>query len=117
MTLIGAALVILGALLLAQIARGERFEPQDAEDAIANAPTSWPALLTAMAAAALPLLTIRWLGFPLTAALSFALVTRAFGSRRVLFDLVLGAILGTIAWYGFTLLGVTLGGFLPVLGF
>ena len=115
-TLIGAGLVVLGVLLTVQIARGERFEPQDAEDAVANAPASWPALLIATAATALPLLTMRWLGFPLTAALSFALVARAFGSRRSLLDLVLGIALGAIAWTGFTRLGVTLGSFLPAFG-
>jgi putative tricarboxylic transport membrane protein len=115
-TLIGAALVLLGILLTVQIARGERFEPQDAEDAVANAPASPSALLTAVAAAALPLLTIRWLGFPLTGMLSFALVARAFGSRRLLLDLALGLGLSVLAWYGFTLLGVTLGSFLPILG-
>ncbi|HEX9903358.1 MAG TPA: tripartite tricarboxylate transporter TctB family protein [Propylenella sp.] len=113
--LIGAALVLLGVLLVVQIARGEQFSAQEAEDAMADAPADMPALLTAVAAAAVPLLTMRHLGFPLTAALSFALVARAFGSHRLLVDLLIGFGLGTLAYLGFAQLGVTLGGFLPLL--
>ena len=114
-TLIGAALVILGALLLWQIAQGEEFAPQDAEDAMADAPADRDALLTAVAAAGLPLLTMRWLGFPITGALSFALVARAFGSRRLLLDLLIGAILSVVAFIGFSRLGVGLGDIFPLL--
>ena len=113
--LIGVALVFLGILLVVQIARGEQFAAQEAEDAMADAPADKPALLTAVAAAAVPLLTMRHLGFPLTAALSFALVARAFGSPRLLVDLLIGFGLGTLAYLGFAQLGVTLGGFLPLL--
>ena len=109
-TATGAALVLLGLVLLVQIARGERFEPQDAEDVAAEQSASRPALLTAMAGAAAPLYTMERFGFAVTAALVFALTTRAFGSRRILLDLGLGAAIGAACWYGFTLLGVTLGG-------
>lgn len=114
-TVIGIALVILGALLLWQIAQGEEFAPQDAEDAMADAPADRGALLTAVVAAGLPLLTMRWLGFPITAALSFALAARAFGSRRLPLDIVIGAVLSLVAYYGFRRLGVGLGDVLPLL--
>ena len=115
-TVIGAALVILGGALTLQIVRGEKFSPQDSEDAMAEAPADNAAFLTSVAAAALPLLTIRQVGFPLTATLVFALVARAFGSRRVILDLAIGLILSLIAYFGFVRLGVSLGGFLPLLG-
>jgi putative tricarboxylic transport membrane protein len=54
-------------------------------------------------------------GFPLTAALIFAAVAHAFGSRRTLFDLVVGAALSSTSWLVFSWLGVDLGGFLPLL--
>ncbi len=114
-TVIGAALVLLGILLLVQIAQGEQFSSQDSEDAAADAPADRRALLMAAAAAALPLLTIRHLGFPLTATLSFALVARAFGSTRPVVDLVIGLTLSLVAYFLFAWLGVTLGGFLPLL--
>ena len=115
LTVIGAALVLLGVLLLVQIVQGEEFAPQDAEDASADAPADWRAFFTATAAAGLPLLTLRHLGFPITAGLSFALVARAFGSSRLLLDLVIGLALGAISYFFFTHLGVSLGGALPLL--
>ncbi|OZI24454.1 hypothetical protein CAL18_02370 [Bordetella genomosp. 7] len=114
--LVGAALVVLGLALLAQVARGEAFRPQEAESAQADAPPSRRALVFAAAGAGIPLLTMEPLGFPLTAMLSFALVTHAFGSRRVLFDCIIGLALGSLCWWGFTRLGVTLGGVLPLAG-
>jgi len=114
-TLIGAALVILGALLLWQITQGEQFAPQDAEDAMADAPADRVALLTAAAAAGLPLLTMKWRGFPITASLSFTLVARAFGSRRLPLELAIGLVLSLAAFYGFRRLGVGLGEVLPLL--
>ncbi len=115
-TLIGIALIGLGATLLVQIARGEDFQAQDSEDAEASIPASWRALTLAAAAAALPLLTMEPLGFPLTAMASFALVTRAFGSRRIVFDCLIGLVLGAVCWLGFMKLGVNLGGAFPPAG-
>ena len=114
LTIIGIALVVLGGMLLVQVARGEQFAAQEAEDAAADAPADTRALLTAVAAAAVPILTMRHLGFPLTAMLSFALVARAFGSTRPVLDLLIGIGLGAFAYFAFIKLGVTLGGFLPL---
>jgi len=113
---IGLVLILLGLILMGQIARGESFNPQEAESAQADSRASVKALAFAVAGAALPLLTMESLGFPLTAMLSFALVTHAFGSRRILFDSAIGLFLGLVCWGGFTWLGVTLGGALPLLG-
>jgi putative tricarboxylic transport membrane protein len=115
-TVIGGLLVVFGIVLLIQIARGETFKPQDSEDAKADAKASWPALLWAAGGAATPLLTMQPLGFPLTAMISFALVTRAFGSRRILMDAAIGLVLGLLCWYGFSSLGVSLGNAFPFLG-
>jgi putative tricarboxylic transport membrane protein len=113
--IIGGVLIVLAGILTWQVHRGEKFEPQEAEDADADAAVSRPALVYAVAAAAIPLLTMRWVGFPVTAALSFLLVTRAFGSRRLLLDAAIGIALGTACWYGFSALGVRLGAFFPFL--
>ncbi|MCD0503211.1 tripartite tricarboxylate transporter TctB family protein [Bordetella petrii] len=114
--LVGLALIVLGLALVAQIARGDTFVPQEAESAEADAPPSRKAFAFAAAGAAIPLLTMKPLGFPLTAMLAFALVTHAFGSRRVLLDCAIGLALGLICWGGFSKLGVTLGGVLPLAG-
>lgn len=114
--LVGAGLVLLGILLTVRIGQGERFEPQATEDMTPDAPFSRSGFLLATAAAAVPLATMKPVGFPVTAALVFTLVARAFGTRSILQDLTLGLILGSACWYGFRSLGVDLGGFLPLVG-
>lgn len=116
-TIAGGGLVILGVMLLVQIARGEKFEPQDAEDASGGEKANPVALATALAAVILPIFAMQPLGLPVTAMLSFTLVARAFSSRKPLLDLVYGALLGAAAWFLFTRLGLQLGGFLPLAGF
>jgi putative tricarboxylic transport membrane protein len=109
---IGGGLVVLGLLLLLAVARGERFEPQDAEDADLGRAPSRTAIWTTVAAGALPVVVIRPLGFPVAAALTFALTARAFGSRRLPLDLALGFALGVLCWLLFSrLLGLSLPGF------
>jgi putative tricarboxylic transport membrane protein len=111
---VGAGLVVLGALLLVQAARGERFEPQEAEDADPDRPPSRRALLLAAAGSAVPVALVRPLGFPVAAAVAFALVARAFGSTRLLHDLALGLALGAACWLLFArLLGLPLPGLPP----
>ncbi|GEO41076.1 putative tricarboxylic transport membrane protein [Skermanella aerolata] len=114
--LVGAGLVLLGIVLTIRIGLGERFEPQATEDMTPDAPFSLSGFLLATTAAAVPLATMQPIGFPVTAALVFALVARAFGARRILHDVAFGLILGSACWYGFRSLGVGLGGFLPLLG-
>lgn len=114
--LLGAGLIGLGILLAIQIARGEDFRAQGTENADADAPMNPVAFLLALAAAALPVVTLRSLGLPLAAMISFTLVARSFGSRRLLVDLVTGAILGSLSWLLFDRLGLQLGGFMPFAG-
>lgn len=113
--IIGVALLILGALLLFQISRGETFESEESEDAIADAPVSYSRLAMVGVAVFLPTLIMSRLGFPLTGALSYTLIARALGARNIAFNFALGFALSVICWYLFELLGVQLGGFLPLL--
>lgn len=110
---VGLGLVLLGFLLTVQALRGQLAPSREDEE---EAPFSRPAFLTALAGVCVPLLTIRWLGFPLSAMLAFTLVTHAFGSRRTLLDLGIGVALASLAWLGFSRLGISLGAFLPLLG-
>jgi len=111
--LVGAGLVALGVMLLGQIARGTAF---DNEERAADPGMDKTAFFTVLVAAIFPSLAIQILGLPLTATISFMLVARAFGSRRMIADLVAGFALGSVSWYLFSLLGLQLGGFLPLLG-
>ena len=62
-----------------------------------------------------PIFVIRPLGFPVAAALAFALTARAFGSRRILLDLAVGLGLGLACWLLFSrFLGLSLPGFPPL---
>lgn len=115
-TLAGAGLLVLGAMLMLQIFRGERFEAQDAEDADGATKMDKRAFLTALVAVALPIGSMGPLGMPFTATLSFVLVANAFGSRRWWLDLICGAVLACAAWFLFTRLGLQLGRFFPPLG-
>jgi len=112
---IGAGLVVLGALLLVAVARGERFEPQETEDADVTRLPSRAAFWLTVAAGIVPVFVTRPLGFPIAAAFTFALTARAFGSRRLLLDLGVGLLLGMACWVLFSrLLGLSLPGFPPL---
>src|SRR5215204_2998785 len=81
-TLIGAVLVFLGVLLLIQMGRGISLETEAPELLDTHPEDRRKAALVAFAATAAPVLLIEQIGFPLTAAVVFAGVARAFGSRR-----------------------------------
>src|SRR3546814_962960 len=98
---VGLGLVGLGVLLLVQIARGEVFEPDEAENAVPGQAMDKRAFFTALLAAIVPALTIEILGLPVTAMLSFMLVARAFGSKRIVSDLLVGLVLGSACWFLF----------------
>lgn len=116
-TIAGGALVILGAVLTFQIWRGETFQPQDAEDAVADAGMDRRAFLTALVAVSIPIVVMGPLGMPFTATIAFMLVANAFGSRRWWLDLICGAVLACLAWLLFARLGLQLGRFFPPFGF
>ncbi|GAA5233226.1 tripartite tricarboxylate transporter TctB family protein [Verticiella sediminum] len=115
-SVVGLGLVVLGILLLIQIARGEVFEPEEAENAAPGQPMDKRAFFTALLAVMLPALAMQTLGLPITAMLAFMLVARAFGSRRVVSDLIVGFALGGLCWLLFGWLGLQLGGFFPLAG-
>lgn len=114
-TATGIGLVVLGILLLLQIARGEKFEAQDVENAEGNLPMDKRAFFTALAATLVPALTVETLGLPITAMIAFMLVARAFGSKRIILDLVIGFVLGAVSWQIFSILGLQLGDFFPLI--
>lgn len=111
-TAVGVGLVVLGVLLLVQMARGTAFDPELERDPGMDK----PAFFAVVVAALLPVLVIETVGLPITAALSFTLVSRAFGSLRIWTNLLIGFILGTAAWFLFSWLGLQLGTFLPLAG-
>lgn len=111
--MVGIGLVVLGVLLLIQMSRGTAF---DDEERAHDPGMDKRAFFTALLACVVPALAMDTLGLPLTATVAFMLVARAFGSRRIVLDLVAGFVLGAACWYLFSQLGLQLGGFLPLSG-
>jgi putative tricarboxylic transport membrane protein len=116
-TLIGVALIVCGVVLVVQLSGAVDDRAALAEDGAEKTPFQAVPFVTALVAVASPTLLMTSIGFPLTASLIFAAVTHAFGSRRILFDLAVGAVLSSTSWFVFRWLGVELGSFLPLLRF
>lgn len=111
--LVGIGLLVLGVLLMVQMARGTAF---DDEERAQDPGMDKRAFFTVIVASAIPALAMKTLGLPLTAALAFMLVARALGSPRLVLDLISGFVLGSACWFLFSKLGLQLGGFLPLVG-
>jgi len=111
-TVIGAALTVLGVVLGIGILSGRvEFHAEAGEDVDATReadlrPVGW--IVAGLVVAAL---SIERAGFPLMAALVFTVTARAFGSRRLVRDAVIGLVLAVLTWVVFARgLGVTLPG-------
>ena len=114
-TLIGIGLLVAGVALLVQAVASDPAQAAEPEDGALVTPFRPSSFMLALGSAVLPMLLMRPLGFPITAALVFAGVARAFGSTRIVFDLALGAAVSVTSWLIFNQLGVNLGSFLPFL--
>ena len=111
----GFGLLLLGFLLTIQIARGETFEAQDTENASGSTPMDKRAFITSTLGCLVPALTVTFIGIPFSSMLSFALIARAFGSNKLLIDLLSGFTLGALSWLLFSYLGLNLGDFFPLI--
>lgn len=105
---VSAGLLALGAGLAATALRGGWSHTlEEVRDA---PPINWRALGLLLAGLAANLVLIGPLGFSIAASAQFVLVAAAFGSRRLLRDLVLAVVLTLLAWFLFVeLLGVNIG--------
>ena len=97
--LIGAGLLILGAILCWQaVSGGWRNVPADDNH---DAP-DWVAFAILSAGVILHMASIGWAGFVLASTFLFSLIARGFGSRRLFRDIVVGLLLSTAAFFIFT---------------
>ncbi len=105
---VSAGLLALGAGLAATALRGGW--SHTLEEVREAPPANWRALGLLLAGLAANLVLIGPLGFSIAASAQFVLVAAAFGSRRLLRDLVLAVVLTLLAWFLFVeLLGVNIG--------
>jgi putative tricarboxylic transport membrane protein len=106
-----ALLAALGAAYLWSALRGRQADLLDDPTESAQPGAGSRVALLALGLATILLLT-PLAGIGVACSLAFALVARAFGSRRALHDLVVGVLFVFVAWFVFDrLLGVQLGRF------
>jgi putative tricarboxylic transport membrane protein len=98
---IGGALLVLAALLALATARGDVPEAEEGEDVDLTVQADWPTVAKLVAVFALNIALIDFLGWAITGAFLFAGTAWVLGSRRHVFDIVVGALLSVGTWYGF----------------
>ncbi|MCD4525283.1 tripartite tricarboxylate transporter TctB family protein [Nocardioides sp. cx-173] len=106
---IGAGMLVLAVLLAIATARGDVPEKEAGEDVDLASPADWTTVGKLVAILVLNLLLVNVLGWAITGALLFAGCAWALGSRTLLRDVLVGAVLSVGSWYFFyTGLGVPL---------
>jgi putative tricarboxylic transport membrane protein len=107
--LIGSGMVVLAVLLAVATARGDVAEGEEGEDIDLTTPPDWVTVGKLVGIFVLNLLLVNLLGWAITGALFFAGSAWALGSRTLLRDLIVGAVLSVASWYFFYVgLGVQL---------
>ena len=91
--IVGAGLLVLGALLAREVLTGG-FRGVD-EQAEARLPIDWPAFAWVTAGIFAYGALVEWLGFVPSSMILFVMVARSFGSRRWLLNVVVGLVLAS----------------------
>ena len=98
---IGTATVVLAVLLAVATARGDTPEAEEGEDIDLATPPDWLTVGKLLGILVLNMLLVNVLGWAVTGALLFAGCAWALGSRTLLRDVVVGAVLSVGTWYFF----------------
>ena len=98
---IGAGMILLAVLLALATARGDVAEGEAGEDVDLTSPADWPTVAKLVGVLLLNVLFVNLLGWAVTGALLFAGCAWALGSRTLLRDLIVGAVLSVGSWYFF----------------
>jgi putative tricarboxylic transport membrane protein len=106
---VGGAMIVLAVVLAVATARGDVAQGEEGEDIDLTTPIDWPTVAKLIGILVLNLLLVNVLGWAITGALLFAGCAWALGSRTLLRDLIVGAVLSVASWYFFYVgLGVPL---------
>ena len=106
---IGTVMVVLAVLLAVATARGDVPQAEEGEDIDLTTPPDWLTVGKLVAILVLNILLVNLLGWAITGTLLFAGCAWALGSRTLLRDLVVGAVMAVASWYFFYVgLGVPL---------
>ena len=105
---IGGGMIVLAVLLAVATARGDVAEGEEGEDIDLTTPIDWLTVGKLVGILVLNLLLVDILGWAVTGALLFAGCAWALGSKTLIRDLIVGAVLSVSSWYFFYSLGVSL---------
>ena len=106
---IGSMMLLLAVLLAVATYRGDVPQAEEGEDVDLTTPPDWLTVGKLVAILLLNLLLVNVIGWAITGALLFAGCAWALGSRTLLRDVVVGAVLSVSSWYFFYVgLGVPL---------
>ncbi|WP_181312230.1 tripartite tricarboxylate transporter TctB family protein [Nocardioides campestrisoli] len=98
---VGGAMILLAVLLAVATARGDVAQGEEGEDVDLTSPPDWLTLAKLVAILVLNVLLVDVLGWAITGALLFAGCAWALGSRTLLRDVLVGAVLSVGSWYFF----------------
>ncbi len=98
---IGTMMLVLAVLLAIATARGDVAEGEEGEDIDLTTPPDWITVGKLVGILVLNIALVNVLGWPITGALLFAGSAWALGSRTLLRDVLVGAVLSVSSWYFF----------------
>lgn len=99
--LVGTGMIVLAVLLAIATMRGDIAEAEEGEDVDLTSPTDWVTVAKLLGVLVLNLVLVNILGWAITGALLFAGCAWALGSKTLLRDLVVGAVMSVGSWYFF----------------
>jgi putative tricarboxylic transport membrane protein len=99
--LIGTGMVVLSVLLAVATSRGDVAEAEAGEDIDLTTPPDWLTVGKLLGILVINLLLVNILGWAITGAVLFAGCAWALGSRTLVRDVIVGAVLSVSSWYFF----------------
>ena len=106
--LVGTGMCVLAVLLAVATARGDVAQGEEGEDVDLTSPADWVTVLKLVGILVLNLALVNVVGWAVTGALLFAGAAWALGSKSLVGDLIVGAVMSVGSWYFFWYLGVPL---------
>lgn len=98
---IGAVMIGLAALLAVATTRGDVPHAEEGEDVDLTTPPDWLTVAKLVGILVLNIVLVNVLGWAITGAVLFAGCAWALGSRTLLRDVLVGAVLSVASWYFF----------------
>ena len=103
---IGTVTIVLAGLLAVATARGSQPEAEEGEDIDLSTKPDWLTVVKLLGFIVFAILTVNLLGWAITGGVLFAGCAWSLGSRTLVRDIIVGAVLSVGSWYFFY---VTLG--------